>query len=94
MVYAIIYSLFLGFGIAIGSDIYLLLSKAARATQNAEGASITTLEGTFTADNSNFTPFQGSFTFSNSSLTRADQALRDGSVTCMRGQFTMTKNHS
>ncbi|PWN48059.1 DUF1212-domain-containing protein [Violaceomyces palustris] len=32
MVYAIIYSLFLGFGIAIGSDVYFLLDPAARKT--------------------------------------------------------------
>ncbi|PWN93324.1 DUF1212-domain-containing protein [Acaromyces ingoldii] len=34
MVYAIIYSLFLGFGIAIGSDVYFLLDPGARKTMH------------------------------------------------------------
>ncbi|KAJ7068409.1 DUF1212-domain-containing protein [Mycena amicta] len=54
MVYALIYTLFLGFGLQIGSDFYLLLDRTARqrlydlsTTLNA----VSTLSGTWSADN-------------------------------------------
>ncbi|KAF7292347.1 ThrE domain-containing protein [Mycena chlorophos] len=54
MVYALIYTLFLGFGLQIGSDFYLLLDRSARrallelsTTMNT----VSTLSGTWTADN-------------------------------------------
>lgn len=54
MVYALIYTLFLGFGLQIGNDLYLLVDPSARndlvaqATRNQDAF---TLTGTFIADN-------------------------------------------
>lgn len=70
MVYALIYTLFLGFGLQIGSDLYLLFDPTARhhlATLAAKLSSTVTLIGTFAPDNStNGTPpANGTFTFTN-----------------------------
>ncbi|KAK7054200.1 pheromone-regulated membrane protein 10 [Favolaschia claudopus] len=54
MVYALIYTLFLGFGLQIGSDFYLLLDRSARRDlyNVVEMLNpVTTLTGTWTADN-------------------------------------------
>ncbi|KIL00591.1 hypothetical protein PAXRUDRAFT_29678 [Paxillus rubicundulus Ve08.2h10] len=54
MVYALIYTLFLGFGLQIGSDLYLLFDPTARhhlATLAAKLSTATTLIGTFASDN-------------------------------------------
>jgi len=52
MVYAIIYSLFLGFGIAIGSDMYFLLDPAARQSMWVPLNNEVEVKGTFTLGNS------------------------------------------
>lgn len=56
MVYALIYTLFLGFGLQIGSDIYLLLDPTARHSLNEHAANFTTPDvakftGLFVSDN-------------------------------------------
>ncbi|GBE79531.1 hypothetical protein BKA93DRAFT_830826 [Sparassis latifolia] len=76
MVYALIYTLFLGFGLQIGSDLYLLFDQGARhdlATLAARMTTAVTITGTFLADNATTTnatdgasALQGTFTFTNS----------------------------
>ncbi|KAF8138451.1 DUF1212-domain-containing protein [Boletus edulis] len=71
MVYALIYTLFLGFGLQIGSDLYLLFDPTARhhlATLAAKLSTTITLIGTFAPDNSTdgTPPANGTFTFTNS----------------------------
>lgn len=52
MVYAIIYTLFLGFGLTIGSDLYLVLNKHARHNlDKTEAERYTIYHGTFHAQN-------------------------------------------
>lgn len=52
MVYAIIYTLFLGFGLTIGSDLYLVLNKHARHNlDKTEAERYTMYHGTFHAEN-------------------------------------------
>ncbi|EPQ59410.1 DUF1212-domain-containing protein [Gloeophyllum trabeum ATCC 11539] len=73
MVYALIYTLSLGFGLQIGSDFYLLLDPGARHSLQFLAANMSTtisLAGNFTADNGISypgLPLSGTFTFSNSS---------------------------
>jgi uncharacterized membrane protein YjjB (DUF3815 family) len=73
MIYAIIYSLFLGFGLTIGSDLYYIMDRHAQRTRVQEASrniSTVTIHGTFTSDNSTVIPsFNGSFTFSNGTNT-------------------------
>jgi hypothetical protein len=95
MVYAIIYSLFLGFGITIGSDLFYLVDPSARRADNLAAAALQqmiTIQGTF-AQNANdtapdfvpnFMPFNGSFTFSNSSIDSVGVHLSKGAVICDR----------
>lgn len=55
MVYALIYTLFLGFGLQIGSDIYLLVDRNARANlieMTKRAVNIITFPGVFVSDNS------------------------------------------
>ncbi|KAJ3710400.1 DUF1212-domain-containing protein [Lentinula raphanica] len=72
MVYALIYTLFLGFGLQIGSDFYLLIDRSMRRKLDnlaASLASSVTLTGSWVADNStdNSTlPIIGTWTFTNS----------------------------
>ncbi|GBE89188.1 hypothetical protein SCP_1501960 [Sparassis crispa] len=77
MVYALIYTLFLGFGLQIGSDLYLLFDQGARhdlATLAARMTTAVTIAGAFLADNATTTTnatdgaseLQGTFTFTNS----------------------------
>ncbi|KAJ3716306.1 hypothetical protein DFJ43DRAFT_1100995 [Lentinula guzmanii] len=69
MVYALIYTLFLGFGLQIGSDFYLLLDRSMRHKLDALASSLSstvTLTGSWVADNStdNGTlPVIGTWTF-------------------------------
>ncbi|KAJ4478271.1 hypothetical protein J3R30DRAFT_3480285 [Lentinula aciculospora] len=69
MVYALIYTLFLGFGLQIGSDFYLLIDRGMRRKLDALAASLAstvTLTGSWVADNStdNGTiPVIGTWTF-------------------------------
>ncbi|KAF9226595.1 DUF1212-domain-containing protein [Gyrodon lividus] len=70
MVYALIYTLFLGFGLQIGSDLYLLFDPTARhhlSTLAAKLSTTTTLIGTFAPDNATdgTPPAMGTFTFTN-----------------------------
>jgi uncharacterized membrane protein YjjB (DUF3815 family) len=84
MIYAIIYSLFLGFGLTIGSDLYYIMDPGARRDRIAESrqnATTVYLHGTFLADNSTTIPgFNGTFTFSNDT-TKVDA---DYEVGCAR----------
>lgn len=71
MVYALIYTLFLGFGLQIGSDLYLLFDPTARhhlSTLAAKLSTTTTLIGTFASDNATdgTPPAIGTFSFTNS----------------------------
>ncbi|KAL1946738.1 hypothetical protein VTO73DRAFT_14842 [Trametes versicolor] len=72
MVYALIYTLFLGFGLQIGSDLYLLFDQGARQNLAALAARMmtaATITGTFVSDNGTFAninhgaPLEGTFTF-------------------------------
>jgi hypothetical protein len=74
MVYALIYTLFLGFGLQIGSDLYLLFDANTRHqldSLNAEIARTVVYTGSFVIDNGTLTraelPSFGSFTFTNGS---------------------------
>lgn len=76
MVYALIYTLFLGFGLQIGSDLYLLFDRSARhelASLAARMTSSVTVSGLFVSDNTtsiaselNRGTINGAFTFTNS----------------------------
>lgn len=77
MVYAIIYSLFLGFGLTIGSDLAYIVFPTLRQIQAAAShnlADVVQLHGTFTADNSSspMSSFTGSFSFANTTLVGRD----------------------
>ncbi|THH02795.1 hypothetical protein EW026_g111 [Hermanssonia centrifuga] len=72
MVYALIYTLFLGFGLQIGNDVYLLFDRPARhALDQLAGQLYTQISqvGIFAPDNGTFTfvnngkPLAGTFTF-------------------------------
>jgi hypothetical protein len=74
MVYALIYTLFLGFGLQIGSDVYLLFDANTRhhlASLNAALTRTIVYTGSFAMDNGTLTPPEipsiGSFTFTNGS---------------------------
>ncbi|PCH42830.1 DUF1212-domain-containing protein [Wolfiporia cocos MD-104 SS10] len=69
MVYALIYTLFLGFGLQIGSDLFLLFDQSARTeltTLAVESASAVSITGTFMADAGVSNTLTGSFTYTNS----------------------------
>lgn len=80
MVYAIIYSLFLGFGIAIGSDLYFVLDPHARAEQWVPLDSATEVKGAFTMSNETMPLWEGTFSFSNGTKNK----LNTGSINCER----------
>ncbi|THH28073.1 hypothetical protein EUX98_g6122 [Antrodiella citrinella] len=73
MVYALIYTLFLGFGLQIGSDFYLLVDHGARKNLEALAArmnAVVSVSGTFVSDNSTSylildhgKPLSGTYTF-------------------------------
>lgn len=70
MVYALIYTLFLGFGLQIGSDIFLLFDPHARDFLKSIQSSSSSViySGQFIADNgtlSSSIPLNGTFTFQN-----------------------------
>jgi len=74
MVYALIYTLFLGFGLQIGSDLYLLFDANTRhhlASLDAVMSRTLVYTGNFIVDNGTLTrpeiPSFGSFTFTNGS---------------------------
>lgn len=97
MVYAIIYSLFLGFGITIGSDLFYVFDRAARRADNLAAAAMhqmVTIHGQFAQSPfmntsspdyvNDFMPFNGTFTFTNSTTDAITQHLSKGSVICHR----------
>jgi hypothetical protein len=68
MVYAIVYSLFLGFSLTIGSDLYFLVDVSARHRREQATAvfeSQTIIHGQFKSDNISIFPFNGTFSFKN-----------------------------
>lgn len=69
MVYALIYTLFLGFGLQIGSDFYLLFDKGMRRNLDELAVNISataTFAGTWISDNTtNIVPGAGTWTFVN-----------------------------
>ena len=97
MVYAIIYSLFLGFGITIGSDLFYVIDRPARRADALAAAAMrqmVTIHGQFSQDPgspdymSNLMPFNGTFTFSNSATDDVSANLNKGNVICQRAADT------
>jgi hypothetical protein len=79
MVYAIIYSLFLGFGLTMGSDLGFLAN--ARLRQQADMATRglindMILTGNFTSDNTTSPMFDGTFTFTNATQAVASNIIK------------------
>ncbi|KAK4699716.1 hypothetical protein P7C70_g6543, partial [Phenoliferia sp. Uapishka_3] len=85
MVYAIIYTLFLGFSISVGSDLFYLFMPSARAGTATTVVAATVMQGTFMSDNTT-NSFMGTFSFTNTTTTAsADTAsLQKGNVMCAR----------
>ncbi|GAA5935400.1 uncharacterized protein JCM15063_001023 [Sporobolomyces koalae] len=86
MVYAIIYTLFLGFSIAVGSDVFYLFDPSSRQVAASQHPSVMTLDGTFIANNVSQS-FEGSFSFTNQTQTIVSQttaSLQKGSIMCYR----------
>ncbi|KAG8732048.1 hypothetical protein FRC10_001269 [Ceratobasidium sp. 414] len=86
MVYAIVYSLFLGFSLTIGSDLYYLVDSSARPRMIAavNSASDTyDLPGVFTDDNGQVV-FAGAFTFLKPAAS-VSNTVKYASKGCMRG---------
>lgn len=82
----IIYTLFLGFSIAIGSDVFYLFDPSSRKIASDQNLSIMTLDGTFVANNVSQS-FEGSFSFTNQTQTIVSQttaSLQKGSIMCYR----------
>ncbi|KAA1096954.1 hypothetical protein PGT21_032365 [Puccinia graminis f. sp. tritici] len=88
MVYAVIYSLFLGFGISIGSDFYYLLDPKARHNtqmQQATQSHVYTLSGSFNGMNGTIPGMIGDFTFSNGTAgVTGEGELHQGRIQCYR----------
>jgi uncharacterized membrane protein YjjB (DUF3815 family) len=81
MVYAIIYSLFLGFALAIGSELYYWMDPASRELAVAPLAShAAELMGSFTLANQTMPEWTGTFTFTNATVV----AQTAGSIICAR----------
>ncbi|CAE6485555.1 unnamed protein product [Rhizoctonia solani] len=71
MVYAIVYSLFLGFSLTIGSDLYFLVDTSARHRREAATAALDSqviIHGQFRSDNTTVFPFNGTFIFKNATI--------------------------
>ncbi|KAF8165217.1 hypothetical protein B0H34DRAFT_780172 [Crassisporium funariophilum] len=83
MVYALIYTLFLGFGLQIGNDFYLLLDPYTRRQLDSLSVSLSStvsLTGTWVADNStdnSTVPLNGTWTFTHTVLP-SDHDFYDG----------------
>ncbi|ORY21980.1 hypothetical protein BCR39DRAFT_552470 [Naematelia encephala] len=99
MVYAIIYSLFLGFGITIGSDLFYVVDPKARHASQASALAAQhsiSLSGLFVPSDligssiasinasTTFVPFNGTFTFSNATRDAVTSSLEQGSIICPR----------
>ncbi|GAA5977520.1 hypothetical protein JCM11641_000987 [Rhodosporidiobolus odoratus] len=85
MVYAIIYTLFLGFSISVGSDVWYLFDPRSR-NRNMDPAGTVTVAGTFSGMNSTLT-WDGAFTFTNQTTGIVDPtkaSLQKGSIMCVR----------
>ncbi|KAF9057691.1 hypothetical protein BJ165DRAFT_1335228 [Panaeolus papilionaceus] len=83
MVYALIYTLFLGFGLQIGNDFYLLLDPFTRHRLESLSTSLSStvsLAGTWMADNSTTSldlPLNGTWTFTHT-IQPSEQDIYDG----------------
>ncbi|KAE8209755.1 hypothetical protein CF327_g6297 [Tilletia walkeri] len=84
MVYAIIYSLFLGFGIAIGSDLYFLLDPASRQSMWVPLNNAVEVTGSFSLSNSSTTTLQGTNT-TMFSINNSTTPMWDGTFTFTNG---------
>lgn len=83
LVYALVYTLFLGFGLRIGSDFYLLLDPSERRHLSMLAGEIDgklVVNGTFFSDNStrfdNTSPLFGTWTFFNSTSSNQDHIFK------------------
>ncbi|KAG9314218.1 hypothetical protein JVU11DRAFT_5005 [Chiua virens] len=77
MVYAIIYTLFLGFGLAIGSDIYLVMNPhARRALERNQTPTYRMLHGSFQAENGTFPLGEAVFGFAKVATLDRNYLLR------------------
>lgn len=83
--YSIIYTLFLGFSISIGSELWYLVDPKSKHDAAAAAVNTYTLDGTFAANNASQS-FAGSWTFTNStsSGTSTQASLQQGNVMCYR----------
>lgn len=88
MIYAVIYSLFLGFGISIGSDFYYLIDPKARIlSQVPSAAPIYTMSGSFSGMNGTIPVLNGVFTFTNGTAINGvgeSEVLHQGRIQCYR----------
>jgi len=90
MVYSIIYTLFLGFAISVGSDVFYLFDPSARRAHDAAtgaAASTVSTDGTFSAMNGSVM-WTGTWTFANATAAAVDNtqaSLQKGNVMCVRG---------
>lgn len=80
MVYAIIYSLFLGFAIAIGSELYYWVDPKARHEIFEPVAGATKVVGSFILSNATMPNWNGTFTFTDSSA----HVHKIGAIGCQR----------
>lgn len=81
-----VYSLFLGFGIGAGSDMFELMDKHARKQGGRQTISVSGTVTTSAAD-SGINPFygiNGTFEFTNSSTNAAVTSLDLGNINCIR----------
>jgi len=79
MVYAIIYSLFLGFGLTMGSDLGYLANAHMRQQADASTRGFVhdiVISGNFTSDYVNSTMFDGTFTFTNATQEMASNIIK------------------
>ncbi|KAF9229105.1 DUF1212-domain-containing protein [Gyrodon lividus] len=84
MVYAIIYTLFLGFGLTIGSDIYLVINPyARRVLEKAEAPSYRMFHGSFRAENGSLPLGEAVFGFAKAASLDKNYLLRG----CHRDPF-------
>lgn len=82
MVYAVIYSLFLGFAISIGSDLYYWIDPKARKDVFPSVAEQVQVMGSFILSNETMPHWTGSFTFTNSTTPSIQHSV--SSIGCFR----------
>ncbi|KAI0323059.1 hypothetical protein OF83DRAFT_1048114 [Amylostereum chailletii] len=89
MVYALVYALFIGFSLKIGSDFYLHIDKTARheiSTMMFSAARTVVYTGSFVADSVSNpgVPSMGTFTLTNGTVSANSQSIVNG---CYRPEF-------